>query len=149
MTIFLGTDHAGFELKESIKNFLDSAGYKIEDCGAYEFNREDDYPDFVSIAAQSVVKNPDSFGIVFGYSGAGECIAANKIAGARAVLGVSEENVKLTRQHNNANVLSLGSHFTDKSLAEKLVQLFLNTPFSGEERHVRRLEKISRLEHHA
>lgn len=146
MKIFLGTDHAGFEMKESIKTFLASQGHEVYDCGSLEYDKNDDYPDFVSIAAQKVSENSESFGIVFGYSGAGECIVANKIKGIRAILGVNEENVTLSREHNNANVLSLGSHFTDTRKAEELVNLFLTIPFSNEERHIRRINKISDLE---
>ena len=146
MKIFLGTDHAGFELKESVKIFLISQGYEVQDCGSFEYDKNDDYPDFVGLAAQKTATNEVSFGIVFGYSGAGECIVANKIKGIRCVLGINEENVKLSREHNNANILSLGSHFTDQQNAEELVGIFLTTPFSKEERHVRRINKIAALE---
>lgn len=146
MKIFLGTDHAGLELKNHIKGFLEKEGYMVEDCGAYEYNKEDDYPDFCSKAALGVAKNPGSFGIVFGKSGAGECIVANKVDGIRAFLAVNEENVRLARQHNDANVLSLGSEFATGEKAEQLVKLFLETSFSGDERHMRRIEKIKKLE---
>lgn len=146
MKVYLGTDHAGFEFKEDIKTFLQVKGYQVEDCGAYDYNKDDDYPDFVSLAAQKVAENPGSFGIVLGKSGAGECIVANKIKGIRAFLGVSEQNVRLAREHNNANIISFGSEITDEETTKILVELFLNTPFSNEERHVRRIEKISALE---
>ena len=146
MKIYLATDHAGFEFKEKIKDFLRSKGYDVEDCGALELNPTDDYPDFIAPAAQKVAETPGSFGIVLGKSGAGECIVANKINGVRAVLGVSEQNVRLARQHNDANILSLGSGIVDEETAKQLVELFLNTPFSNEERHVRRIEKIKNLE---
>jgi len=146
MKIYLGTDHAGFELKENIKSYLIESGYEVEDCGAFSFDKNDDYPDFIAKAAIGVSKNPTSKGIVFGKSGAGECIVANKINGIRAVLGFNKENVKLARLHNDANILSLGSAFVENELAEELVKLFLETPFSGEERHRRRIDKIRKIE---
>ena len=146
MKIFLATDHAGFEFKENLKAFLHEKGYEVGDCGAFEYDKDDDYPDFISVAARKVSENPDSFGVVLGKSGAGECIVANKIKGIRAVLGVSEQNVRLAREHNDANVISLGSELIDFERAKKFVELFINTPFSNEERHKRRIEKIKQLE---
>lgn len=144
--VYLATDHAGFEFKEKIKSFLQEKGYEVEDCGALELNPADDYPDLIAPAAEKVAQNVGSFGIVLGKSGAGECIVANKIKGIRAVLGVSEQNVRLAREHNDANVLSLGSEIVDEQTAKHLVELFLNTPFSNEQRHIRRIEKIKELE---
>ncbi len=146
MKIYLATDHAGFEFKEKIKAFLQEKGYDVEDCGSYELNPDDDYPDLIAPAAQKVAQDPGSFGIFFGKSGAGECIVANKVRGVRAVLGVSEQNIRLAREHNDANVLSLGSELVDEQIAKKLVELFINTPFSSEERHKRRIEKVTALE---
>lgn len=146
LRVYLGTDHAGFEFKEKIKSFLQTNGYEVEDCGALEYDKDDDYPDFISVAAKKVSENPGSFGVVLGKSGAGECIVANKINGIRAVLGVSEQNVRLSREHNDANVLSLGSEIVSEDQANRFVELFINTPFSNEERHVRRIEKIKNLE---
>lgn len=146
MKIYLGTDHAGFELKEKIKAFLQKEGHEVEDCGAYEFDKNDDYPDFCAKAAEGVAHNPGSFGIVFGKSGAGECIVANKIKGIRAVLCFEEENIVLAREHNDANVLSLAGGFTSDEKAKELVKTFLETPFSNEKRHVRRIEKIKQIE---
>ena len=146
MKVYLATDHAGFEFKQNLKTFLQTKDYDVEDCGAFELDPDDDYPDFIAPAAQKVAQNPGSFGIVLGKSGAGECIVANKIKGIRAVLGVSEQNVRLAREHNDANVLSLGSEIVDEQTAKQLVELFLNTPFSNEERHIRRIEKIKQLE---
>lgn len=150
MKVYLGTDHAGFALKEDIKSFLKSAGYEVVDCGAHRFDPDDDYPDFVSKAATGVAGElpaSGSKGIVFGKSGAGECIVANKIKGIRAALGFNERSVELARTHNDANVLCLGSDFVRPELAKALVRLFLETPFSGEQRHVRRMEKIRRIEY--
>lgn len=146
MKIYLGTDHAGFEFKENIKKFLMQEGYGVEDCGAFTFNKDDDYPDFISKAAEKTSSDLSSFGIVFGKSGAGECIVANKIKGIRAVLGFTERNVILARTHNNANILSLGSEFVSTDKACELIKLFLETPFSNEERHVRRINKIKEIE---
>ncbi len=146
MKVYLGTDHAGFELKEKVKKFLLDNKYEVEDCGAFELNPEDDYPDFCAEAARKVAADPDSKGIVFGKSGAGEAIVANKIKGIRAFLAVNENNVRLAREHNDANVMSLGSEIVDEGNVENLVKVFLETPFSGEERHRRRIEKIKKLE---
>lgn len=144
--IYLGSDHAGLELKEEIKFYLKQMGYEVEDCGAHRIDSTDDYPDFVGDAAKKVASHPNSKGIVLGKSGAGECMAANKIKGVRAFLGITEQNVKLAREHNDANVLSLGSDFVSFKEATNLINIFLNTPFSNEERHVRRIKKIQLLE---
>jgi len=146
MKVYLATDHAGFELKEEIKSYLLEKGFAVEDCGAFEFDKNDDYPDFIAKAAIGASKDPNSKGIVFGKSGAGECIVANKIKGVRAILGFNKENVELSRLHNNANVLSLGNAFINEDLAKELVKVFLETPFSYEERHKRRINKISAIE---
>lgn len=146
MKVYLGTDHAGFELKEKIKAFLEEGGSRVVDCGAESFDAKDDYPDFIAKAAKAVAKDERSVGIVFGKSGAGEAIVANKIEGIRAVVGFNEENVELARLHNDANILSLGSGFVEEDEAKRLVEIFLETPFSGEERHKRRIEKIKQIE---
>jgi ribose 5-phosphate isomerase B len=146
MKIYLASDHAGFEEKQHILSFLQQNGYEVEDCGTYEYNKEDDYPDFIGIAAKKVAENPGSFGIVLGKSGAGECIVANKIRGVRAFLAVNQQNVRLAREHNDANVMSIGTDFLNLEQASPLVMLFLKTPFSHEERHVRRLQKIKQIE---
>ena len=146
MKIFAASDHAGFELKQKLISFFQEKGYDVEDCGAFELNPTDDYPDFVAIAAKKVAQTPGSFGIVLGKSGAGECIVANKIKGIRAFLGVSEQNVRLAREHNDANVLSLGSEIVDENTVKRLVGLFLTTPFSNEPRHKRRIDKIKAIE---
>lgn len=146
MKVYLASDHAGFELKEKIKSFLLSQEFDVEDFGAFSLNPTDDYPIFISKAAQKVSENSDSLGIVFGKSGAGEEIVANKFKNVRAVLGFSEENVKLAREHNNANILSIGSQFENFEKAKKLVSIFLKTPFSNEDRHIRRTEEIKDIE---
>lgn len=146
MKIYLATDHAGFSLKEEIKKFLIAHNYDVEDCGAFSFEKGDDYPDLIAKAAEKVSQDQDSKGIVFGKSGTGEEIVANKIRNIRAFTGVGEENVRLAREHNDANVLSLGSEFVDFEKAKRLVKIFLNTPFSKESRHQRRLNEIAKIE---
>lgn len=146
MKIYLATDHAGFSLKEEIKKFLIAHNYEVEDCGAFSFEKGDDYPNFIVKAAEKVSQDQDSKGIVFGKSGTGEEIVANKIKNVRAFTGVSPENVKLAREHNDANVLSLGSEFVDIEQAKNLVRIFLATPFSNEEKHKRRIEEIKEIE---
>src|SRR3989338_44622 len=146
--IILGADHAGFRLKEAVKAFLKKAGYAVEDVGADSYNAEDDYPDFIYDAASRVAKDKQSRGIVFGGSGQGEAIAANKVKGIRAALyyGKNMEIVELSRTHNDSNVLSLGARFLTEKDAIKAVKIWLNTPFNNKERHVRRIKKISKLE---
>src|ERR1035437_4071 len=146
MKIFLATDHAGFSLKEQIKKFLIDQDYEVKDCGAFSFEKDDDYPNFIAKAAESVSQDQDAKGIVFGKSGTGEEIVANKIQNIRAFTGVDEENVRLAREHNDANVLSLGSEFVDLEKAKRFVKIFLNTPFSKEPRHQRRLNEIAEIE---
>ena len=146
--IFLGTDHAGFELKEEVKAYLRKLGYEVEDRGAFKLDAEDDYPDFISAAAIEVGKNPLNKGIIFGGSGQGEAIVANKVKGVRAAVFNSDnpEIAKLSRLHNDANILSIGARFVSKETALKAVKLWLETDFSSEVRHKRRLKKIEDLE---
>lgn len=146
MKIFIATDHAAYELKEYIKKHLEEGGHDVEDCGAFTFDPSDDYPDFIKVAAKKTAETSGSIGIVLGKSGAGEAIVANKIKGIRAVLAVNEENVRLSRQHNNANVLSIGSILMSNEEAVSLIRLFINTPFTNEERHQRRIDKIYQIE---
>lgn len=149
MKVYLATDHAGFELKEKVKEFLKAERYEVEDCGAYTFDSNDDYPDFISKAAEAVSKNPDTDkAIIFGGSGQGEAMVANKFPKVRAAVyyGQAEEMPSLTRQHNDSNVLSLGARFLTHEEASQAVKLFLQTQFSNDERHSRRIEKIKKLE---
>ena len=146
MKVFLAADHAGFELKEEVKKFLIDQGYEVEDCGAFSFEKDDDYPNLIVKAAEKVSQDQGSKGIVFGKSGTGEEIVANKIRNIRGFTGVDEENVKLAREHNDANILSLGSEFVDLEKAKRLVKIFLGTPFSKESRHKRRLDEIAAIE---
>lgn len=145
MIIYLGTDHAGFALKEHLAHFLKARGHEVVDCGAYTLEPEDDYPDFIGVVAQKVSENPDSAkGIIIGGSGQGEAIAANRHAHVRAAVyyGGPTDIVKLSREHNNANILSLGARFLTETEAEAVVALWLTTAFSNDERHVRRLAKL-------
>lgn len=144
MNIHLGTDHAGFELKEYIKGILLEEGHNVIDHGAESLVDGDDYPDFVIPAAQAVAADKDSMGIVFGGSGTGEAIAANRIPGVRAAVyyGGDMDIVRLSREHNDANVLSIGARFVTNEEAEAAVITFLATPFSEDERHTRRVKKL-------
>lgn len=145
MKIHLATDHAGFGIKQAIKAHLEEAGHEVIDHGAYELVPDDDYPDFVMPAAKAIAEDPSGFGIILGGSGQGEAIAVNRFVGVRAAVyyGGSLEIVRLAREHNNANILSLGAHFLDQELALQAVGTFLATSFSEDERHVRRLFKIN------
>jgi len=147
MKIFLGTDHAGFELKEKIKQWLDEWGYDHEDMGAFKYDAEDDYPDLIRLAAEKVSEDPDnSRGIVIGGSGQGEAIVANRHKGVRATVYAARkldlELVGLMREHNDSNVLSLGARFVPEEDAKQVVKAWLETPFPGEDRHKRRIAKI-------
>lgn len=146
MKIFLGTDHAGYELKEELKKYLKDLGYAVEDKGAFELNNQDDYPDFIFPVARAVARDPESRGIILGGSGQGEAMAANRVLGVRAAVyyGGEEEVVKLSRAHNNANILSLGARFIGLEEAKKAVKTWLDTPFSDEERHQRRIDKLDK-----
>ncbi len=144
-TIYLGTDHAGFSLKEKIKEWLSDWEYKYEDMGAHELDEKDDYPDFVAPAARAVSENPnDRIGIVLGGSGQGEAMVANRLSGVRAVVyyGGNLDIIRLAKEHNNSNVLSLGARFIDEKEAKEAIKLWLDTSFSGEDRHKRRISKI-------
>ncbi|MBI5045481.1 MAG: RpiB/LacA/LacB family sugar-phosphate isomerase [Candidatus Niyogibacteria bacterium] len=148
--IHIGTDHAGFELKEKLKSYFAEIGYEVKDHGAFGYDAVDDYPDFIRPVAEAVAKDPDNEkGIVLGGSGQGEAMVANRYRGVRAVVfycphfnETAQEIIRLSREHNNANVLSLGARFLDEETAKKAVKLWLDTAFQGEERHVRRLKKI-------
>lgn len=149
MKIYLATDHAGFELKEEIKEYLISENYEVEDCGAEVVDPNDDYPDFIALAADGVARNPEvDRGIIFGGSGQGEAIVANKCKGIRAAVYNTEnlELIKLSRIHNDANVLSIGARFVSVEHAKEAVKLFLTTTYTAEERHERRIKKITDLE---
>ena len=146
MRIHIGSDHAGLEFKAKIIAHLQSQGHQVTDHGPHSFDPLDDYPEFCIPAALATAKDPGSFGIVLGGSGNGEQMAANKVKGVRAALVWSVEIAKLARQHNDANVISLGGRMHDEKLCLELVDTFLSTPFSSDERHVRRIGLISKYE---
>ncbi len=147
IVVYLGTDHAGFALKEMIKDFLVGLGYHVHDVGAFD-DKPSDYPDFIIPAAAAAGRDKNARAIVFGGTGIGECIAANKVRGVRAALVYDPYTAKMSRLHNDANVLCLGGRTVTKkiALAKRLVKTWLETPFSGATRHARRLKKISRYE---
>ena len=146
MKIHLGCDHAGFELKEKVAVHLKNNGHEVIDHGAKKYDALDDYPVFCFLAAQAAAKDPNSLAIVIGGSGNGEQISANKIKGVRAALAWSTETAKLAREHNNANVMGLGGrmHLESESLA--IIDAFIDTDFSNNERHARRINQISGYE---
>lgn len=146
MRVFLGSDHAGFELKEHLVGWLAANGHEPVDCGPRAYDASDDYPPFVLRAAARTGGEPGTLGIVIGGSGNGEAIAANKVKGVRAALAWNDDTARLARQHNDANVISIGARQHDQATATRFVELFLATPFSGEERHSRRIEMLTRYE---
>ena len=145
MKIYIASDHAGYELKEKLIDYLIAEnGNEIIDKGAFEYNEKDDYPDFVSKVAQKISENPEAKGIILGGSGQGEAITANRFKGVRAVVyyGGDEKIIELSRQHNDANILSLGARFLSEDEAKNAVKKWLSTDFSEGDRHIRRIKKI-------
>ena len=149
MNIYLATDHAGFELKEELKVFLEaSLGHQVEDCGARELDTDDDYPPYIATAARKVAMDArqgvESRAVILGASGQGEGIMANRFPGVRATVyyGGDIQVLKNSRQDNDANILSLGAAFISLEEAKRAVHAWLETPFSGEERHQRRIQQI-------
>lgn len=164
MKIYLATDHAGIELKNKAIAFLQKEGYETEDCGAFDYDKDDDYPDWISKAAKKVSENPQERGIIFGGSGEGEAIVANKFHNVRCALFYAPaiptqavdiegnkstdpfEILKLTRTHNATNMLSVGFRFVTDEDVFKAIKVWLETPDPTEERHMRRVEKIKKIE---
>jgi ribose 5-phosphate isomerase B len=144
--VYLGSDHAGYELKVALAEAVAAAGHDVVDCGPPAYHDGDDYPPYVMRAAAGAAAEPGSFGIVVGGSGNGEQIAANKISGIRAALAWSEETARLARLHNDANVLSLGARMHPVADAVGFAMVFLQTEFSGEPRHARRIAEIADYE---
>ena len=144
--VYLGSDHAGFELKAAILTWLREAGHEAVDCGPVSYDPEDDYPVYVMRAAKGTIDDPGSLGIVIGGSGNGEQIAANKVPGIRAALAWTVQTAQLARQHNDANVLSLGAREYSIEDGVSFAKFFIETPFSGEARHARRLAMIADFE---
>ena len=143
MKIHLATDHAGLDLKEKVKLYLSDLNYEVIDHGAYEYDALDDYPDFIFPCANAVSNDPESKGIILGGSGQGEAMAANRVKGVRAAVFYNgpDEIIKLSRQHNNANILSLGARFMSEEEMYKIIELWLSTDFESG-RHQRRIEKL-------
>lgn len=145
MKIYIAADHGGFELKELLKEYLVEKGIEVVDMGNKELDPNDDYPDFVLPLAERVSKE-GGVGIVLGRSGNGEAIVSNKVKGIRAALCVSKKHAQKAREDNHANVLALGADYIDENGAKEIVDTFLETEFSKEERHVRRVAKITSYE---
>jgi ribose 5-phosphate isomerase B len=146
--IYIASDHAGFELKGKLIDFMETEGYIIQDVGPFIYNGDDDYPDFISQVAKEVSEDSEgSLGVVIGGSGQGEAIVANRFSNVRASVyyGGNLEMIKITRLHNDSNVLSLGARFVSVDEAVEALKLWLSTEFSGEERHTRRIRKIEEL----
>jgi ribose 5-phosphate isomerase B len=146
MRVYVASDHAGFELKGFLRAHLSERGFDVVDVGAHVFDAEDDYPAFCIEAGRLVVANPGSLGVVIGGSGNGEQIAANKVAGVRAALAWNSDTARLAREHNDANIVAIGARMHDEATAAGLVEMFLATPFSGAERHSRRIAEVGRYE---
>lgn len=160
MKIYLGSDHTGHELKEKLKTYFVELGHKVEDKGAFKYDKDDDYPDFIRPVAEAVAEDIESLGIIMGGSGQGEAMCANRVRGARAAVFYGEalpqvsidikgsksndpyEIVKLARIHNNANILSLSARFLSEDQIKFAIELFISTKFEGEERHMRRIKKF-------
>src|SRR3954469_2260199 len=140
MKISLGTDHAGFRYKEKVKELLVSLGHQVNDCGTFD-EQPVDYPLFIRPAAEAVARGECERGIVFGGSGNGEAMAANKVRGIRCALCWNEESARLSRQHNDANVLSLGERMIAEDLALNIVRIWLTTDFEGG-RHIARIAQL-------
>jgi ribose 5-phosphate isomerase B len=146
MRIFIGTDHARFELKAALVEHLSRAGHHVVDVGPVSYEPDDDYPAYCFAAGEGVVGDPDALGVVIGGSGNGEQIAANKVPGVRAALAWNEETAQLARQHNDANIVSIGARQHDALTAISIVEAFLGTAFSGDPRHKRRIQQVADYE---
>ncbi len=142
MRLHIAADHAGFELKQLLITYLEAEGHEVTDHGAFEFDENDDYPGFCFAAGEAVAADPGSLGIVLGGSGNGEQIATNKVKGVRAALAWSVQTAMLGRSHNDANVVALGWRQHGLVEATEIIQAFVSTPFSGDERHQRRIDQL-------
>jgi ribose 5-phosphate isomerase B len=149
MKVYIGSDHAGFIMKKDLLDFVLDKGFEVYDCGPTEYNHDDDYPDYISIAAKAVSDDPEnSKGIILGFSGQGEAMVANRFPNVRCAVfyGGTKHILTLSREHNDANMLSLGSHFMTSQEAKQVVEMWLNTAFTNEERHIRRIKKIEQYD---
>jgi ribose 5-phosphate isomerase B len=154
MKIFIATDHAGFELKEKLKEYLSGIGHEVVDKGPFEFNKEDDYPDFIFPVAKAVADDVESMGVILGGSGQGEAMCANRVKGIRAGVyygdvgtqvdsaGNTIDMVTSLREHNNANIISIGVRFLDEEKVKIAIKKFIETPFPEGTRHARRIKKL-------
>lgn len=148
MKIHIASDHAGYEMKNFLKYRLLDMGHTVTDHGPQEYSPEDDYPDFIIPCAEAVITDRQSLGVIVGGSGEGEQISANKVEGVRAIeyYGKDLDIVKFGRDHNDANIISLGQRFMTNDEALEAVLMFIETPFSNEDRHIRRIEKVEKYE---
>lgn len=146
MQLHIGTDHAGFEIKEQLVTYFRSKGHEVTDHGAYTYDPDDDYPAFCFATGEAVVANPGSLGIVIGGSGNGEQIAANKVKGVRAALVWNTATAELAREHNDANVISVGARQHTLDEVVEFIEIFIGKAFSENPRHVRRIEQLAEYE---
>jgi ribose 5-phosphate isomerase B len=146
MRVYLGSDHAGFELKARLVERLTELGHDPVDCGAHTFDPQDDYPAPCITAAARMIADAGSLAVVIGGSGNGEQIAANKVRGVRAALAWNDETARLAREHNDANVISIGARNHPEADAVRFVEIFVGTPFSREQRHARRIAELAEYE---
>lgn len=146
MRVHLGGDHAAYDLLVDLVAFLQEEDHEVTNHGPHTYDEVDDYPVYVLRAAQAVAADPGSFGVVLGGSGNGEQMAANKVAGIRAALCSDDELARLAREHNDAQVISIGARMTSVDEARSMLRVFLTTPFSGDERHARRIAMVSAYE---
>ena len=144
--VHLGADHAAFEMLGDLAAFLEAEGHEVVNHGPHAYDAQDDYPVYVLRAAEAVAAEPESLGVVLGGSGNGEAMAANKVRGVRAALCYDVELARLAREHNDARIISVGGRMTDPQLAREMVRTFVATPFSGEERHARRIAMLDAYE---
>lgn len=148
MKIYIGSDHAGFEMKRELVSFISTLPYESYDCGPHEYNHDDDYPDYISQVAEKVSNDTDTIGIVIGFSGQGEAMVANRFPNVRCAVyyGGPKHILTLSREHNDANMISFGAHFLTTQEAKYALDLWLHTKFSGDERHKRRIKKIEQYD---
>lgn len=144
MKIYIGSDHAGYELKRHLISYLSTLSHESYDCGPYEYDQNDDYPDYISKVAREVAEDPDAMGVVVGRNGQGEAIVANRFPNVRCMVfyGGSKHMITLAREHDDANMISFGADFLTTEEAKRALELFLHTKFSNEQRHMRRIDKI-------